>query len=160
MNATRAMTEAQRRKIWAAAHELGWDYGRLHEELEQVIGVSSLRDLTFDHAALFIEFQVSEGATPGRRASHGRRRDPPANLITLASAAQREYISRLLAALKLGETDPYFLAILKRAIGRTSIRTMDEADVTIGVLKKLLVRYGDAPPWHQGSTGGDGSRGV
>jgi hypothetical protein len=151
------ITPGQLRKIFASARELGWDDDRLHNELEQVIGIRSLRELSHEAAGLFIDFCVSEGASPSHPAYHGHQVAADTNVIPLASPAQRDYVSRLRATLKLTEQSPYYLAILKRALGHTTIRTMDDAHTTIGILQKLVERYQGAPG-RLGSNERDGNR--
>ena len=58
MDQSEYITEAQRKKIWASARELGWDDQKLHDILDQVIGVRSVRALTVKDAALFIDYLV------------------------------------------------------------------------------------------------------
>jgi hypothetical protein len=149
--AERMLTDAQRRKIFAASHELGWDDVKLHEELERVIGVESLRDLSLHDAKLFIDYQVSEDASSGRHRAmsaqvDGTRQGPrPENLIELATPAQQQYIDDLLAALQWNRQAEYFLGCLKKATGRTTIRTRREAAVAIEVLKSVRARREGRP---------------
>lgn len=162
MNDKGGITPGQLRKIWAAAHELGWDDHRLHEELEQVIGVVSLKDLTVGHAKLFIDYLVSEGATPGRYHTEGVGRGPAraANLIPMVSPAQRNYLTALRKALHLEQDTPYWCTIVTRSIGHSRIRTMDEASKLIGILRTLVDRYQGEAPGNLGRTDRDRSNGA
>ena len=145
------LTPAQLRKIWASARELGWDDAKVHEELERVIGVSSIKDLSRRDAKLFIDYLVSEGAPAGdfRALSSqvaGPRQGPrPENLIELATPAQQQYIDDLLAALQWNRQAEYFLGALKKATGRTTIRTRRQASIAIEVLKSIKVRREGRP---------------
>ena len=162
MDNSSGMTQGQLRKIWASARELGWDDDRVHRELEAVIGVESLQDLTVEHAKLFIDYLVSEGATPGvyHGGSAGGQTTQGANITSLASPAQRSYIAALVKDLHQTEDAPYYLEIVKRAIGHTRIRTMKEASVVIGILRKLGMRYQGGLPGTVESMGSEGKRGA
>jgi len=145
------LTSAQLRKIWASARELGWDDAKVHEELERVIGVTSLRDLSRRDAKLFIDFLISEGAPAGdfRALSSqvaGPRQGPrPENLIELATPAQQSYIDELLGQLKCDRQDPYFAGAVKKATGRTTIRTRRQASIAIEILKSIRARREGRP---------------
>ena len=95
------ITPGQLRKVWTSAGEIGWNDAQLHAELVRVIGVKSLRDLTAENARLFIDFMISEGASPGRLAADPPRdrSERPDNVIELATPAQHAYVDRLLAAM-------------------------------------------------------------
>jgi hypothetical protein len=58
---------------------------------------------------------------------------------------QQHYIDDLLHGLRWTRETPYFLTIVKRATGRSAIRTKKEASALIGILRKLLERYLNAP---------------
>ncbi len=147
----RMLTPAQLRKIWASARELGWDDELLHQELERVIGVTSLRDLSRKDAKLFIDWQVSLGASSGRhRAVSAQVNEPrpgprPDNVIELGTPTQQGYIDELLSQLKCDRQDPYFLGALKRATGRTTVRTRRQASIAIEILKSLKARREGRP---------------
>ena len=89
------VTPGQLRKIWASAREIGWTDERLHAELARVIGVSSLRALTYENASLFIDYLVSEGAPSGRSTAaepprpNGPRPENPIELATPNSTPVR-----------------------------------------------------------------------
>ena len=146
------LTPPQLRKIWASSHELGWDDVRLHQELERVMGIASLRELSRQDAKLFIDFMISEGAPSGRhRASSsqvdGPSRGPcPPNVVELVTPAQWQYIDGLLLSLQWNRETDYFLGCLKKATGRTTIRTRRQASMAITILQKLADRIvGQAP---------------
>jgi len=149
--AERMLTDAQRRKIFAASHELGWTDEELHAELARVIGVESLRDLSLRDAKLFIDYQVSEGASSGRHRAMsaqvaGPPRGPrPENLIELVTPAQQIYIDDLLGQLKWDRQDPYFLGALKKGMGRITIRTRRQASIAIEILKSIKARREGRP---------------
>jgi hypothetical protein len=151
------LTPAQLRKIWASAKELGWDDAKLHEELERVIGVMSLRGLSRREAKLFIDYQVSEGASSGAfRAVSSQVADPrprplPENIIELATPAQQQYIDELLTALGWDRQAHYFLRCLKKATGRTTVRTRRQASIAIDILKSIKARREGQPaePTHE-----------
>jgi hypothetical protein len=160
MEDVKRLSAPQLRKIWVSARELGWDDQRLHQELERVIGVTSLRDLSRRNAKLFIDYLVSEGATSGRHRARsclvdGPRREPcPPNVIELATPAQQQYIDGLLQGLKWNRQIDYFLGCLKKATGRTTIRTRREASMAITILQKLSERILNQAP---GTTAGNGN---
>ncbi len=151
LRAERTISDAQRRKIFMAACELGWSDELLHQELERVVGASSLRQLSRAHARLFIDYQVSLGATSGffravsSQVAEPRPRPQPANLVLLATPAQWALIDELLAALGFDRQTPYFLGGLKRSLGVTRIRTRREASVAIEFLKSVLARRKGQP---------------
>jgi hypothetical protein len=140
------MTPRQLKKIWAGARELGWDDVQLHGELERVIGITSLRDLTLKQAKLMIDYMVSLGVSSGRQFSpscqvDGQRREArPDNVIELATPAQQQFIDELLGQAGWTRETPYFLGCLKKGIARTTIRTRKEASVAITILQKLTAR--------------------
>jgi len=146
------LTQAQLRKIWVSARELGWTDAKVHEELERVIGVTSLRNLSGRDAKLFIDFMVSEGATSGRHFApssqvNEQRPDPtPSNVIELATPAQQQYVDELLLALGWNRQTDYFLGCLKKATGRTGIRTRKEASAAITLLKTMMHRILEQAP--------------
>lgn len=160
MNSTlqdRGITPQQLKKIWAASHELGWDNGRVHAEIERVIGVTSLRDLTYGSASLFIDFLVGEGASSGRMAAAASPRPNgprPENLIELATPAQHRYVDGLLQDLGWTREEPYFLGGLKKATGRTKIRTRAEATKAINFLTKMVAQRLNPPSQSHSSPGG------
>lgn len=140
------LTQPQLRKIWVSARGLGWDGAKLHQELERVIGVMSLRELSRRDARLFIDFLVSEGASSGRHLAKGVLPDEPKptpaseNVIQLATPAQWDLIRSLLQQLGWTVETEYFLGCLKKATGRTRIRTRQEASMAITILQKIKAR--------------------
>lgn len=159
MNSTsqdRGITPQQLKRIWAASRELGWDDARVHAELERVIGVTSLRVLTYKNAGLFIDYQVSEGAPSGRMAAAAppRPNGPrPENLIELATPAQHRYVDGLLQDLGWTREEPYFLGGLKKATGKTKIRTRREATMAINFLTKMVAQRLSSPSQSHSSPG-------
>lgn len=153
------VTPGQLRKIWASAREIGWTDERLHAELARVIGVSSLRALTYENASLFIDYLVSEGAPSGRStaAEPPRPNGPrPENPLELATPNQHRYVDGLLRALGWTRDEPYFLGCLKKATGRTKIRTRREATMAIICLEKLAAQR-LSPPSQSHSSPGSGA---
>lgn len=157
--ADRVMTPRQLKKIWAGARELGWDDVRLHDELERVIGITSLRELTVKQAKLLIDYMVSLGVSSGRQFSpscqvDGQRREPrPDNLIELTTPAQQQFIDELLGMAGWTRETPDFLGCLKKGTGRTTIRTRREGQIAITILKRILERR-EATPNNAAPTGG------
>ena len=155
------ISSGQLRRIWAAAREIGWGDTRVHEELVRVIGVSSLRDLTAENASLFISYLVSEGATPGRMetAEPKKIRGPrPADLIELATPAQHRYVEALLKSLGWSHEEPYFLGALKKATGKTRIRTRREATMAIIFLEKMVEQRQPTPEQSHSEPGNGSTR--
>ena len=150
------ITPMQLRKIWAASHELGWDDARVHVEVERVIGVTSLRALTYENASLFIDYLVSEGAPSGRVAAAAppRPNGPrPENLIELATPAQHRYVDGLLQDLGWTRQEAYFLGAIKKASGKTKIRTRREATMAINFLTKMVAQRLNSPSQSHSSPG-------
>jgi len=155
------LSQPQLRKIWVSARDLGWDDAKLHQELERVIGVKSLRNLSRPDAKLFIDFMVSEGATSGSHFAlssqvNEHRPDPmPSNVIELATPAQQRYIDELLLAVGWNRQTDYFLGCLKKATGRTTIRTRKEASAAITLLKQVTDRILEQAPEANPPKGGE-----
>jgi len=145
------LTPAQLRKVWASSKELGWTSDKLHEELERVIGVTSLQDLSRRDGKMFIDYLVSEGASAGdfralsSQVAAPRQGPRPENLIELATPAQQQYIDDLLAALQWNRQAEYFLGALKKGTGRTTIRTRRQASIAIEILKSIRGRREGRP---------------
>ncbi len=157
--AERTITPRQLKKIWAGARELAWNDAQLHGELERVIGITSLRELTVKQAALFINYLVSLGVSSGRQFSpscqvDGQRPDPkPDNVIELATPAQQRLIDELLAQAGWTRETDYFKGCLKKGTGRTSVRTRREGQIAITILNRILARR-EAMPNNAAPTGG------
>lgn len=132
-------TQAQVRKIWASARELGLDEGELRALVEDLTGSSSLSSLTFLQARNLIDTMVRMGATPGPGTvkPSGRRTDSAE--VKLMSGPVRDLIADLRQ--KLGGKwveDPYFEGACKRLIRRPRPRTGAEGARVIEMLKKRL----------------------
>jgi len=107
------------------------------------MGTASLRDLSRREAGLFIDHLIFQGApsTPRDRRtkeSGGRHESLPPNVIQLMTAPQRQYIEHMLRDLGWTCQEPYLLAVLKRAIRHTTVRTQREASICIFILEKIL----------------------
>lgn len=153
------ITPGQLKRIWASARAIGWESEQLHTELARVIGVDSLQTLTHENASLFIDYLISEGAPAGHWEPSAPARPPrprPANLIELSTPAQQRYIDGMLRDLGWTREEPYFLGGLKRATGKTRIRTRRDASMAIVFLEKMIQARLN-PPQQSQKTPGNGA---
>lgn len=133
-------TQAQVRKIWVSARELGLDEPDLRALVEDLTGSTSISNLSFTQARNVIDAMVRMGATPGAGASKpsGRRADP--SEVKLVTGGVRDLIQDLRN--KLGGKwleEPYFEGACRRVIKTPRPRTGAEGARVVEMLKGRLV---------------------
>jgi hypothetical protein len=134
------LTVKQLKKIWAVARERGLGEVGVHQVVAEVTQKMSLRELTRGEGVAVIDRLVGqEGQRPVRRVVPFVRRGPlPPKVAVLVTAPQSDLIRDLLEQCSLHLEDPYFLGMLRRAIGREKILTSRDGSRVIDMLRGRL----------------------
>lgn len=132
-----AITERQRKQIFAMCREKGISEESRHELLTTLFGKSSLTALTKRQATQLILHLQNPNRQPARR-----RRVTTPGVVELASAAQLQLIASLASQRPRMQTAEALQTFCKRTCGAETPRTSKQAEKCIEGLKKMNQREG------------------
>lgn len=134
------ITADQNRKVWHSVKTLGWSREQLHQVVQTLTGKTSLRALTREEAARLIDELVKAGAEPTHAPRPKRERPVPLgeNVVQLATQGQIDMICRLLWHCGWKPGHPDFLEWLRRCTGKETVKTKQEAQRAINLLRTRM----------------------